>query len=111
MQIRISTRHGSISEATEEKIKQKVERLQRHFDRLMSIDVVVDLEKTDKPKIEIQVVAEHKDGFVADYQSGEMFGAVDQCVAKIEQQIKKYKEKIQDHNRTPAGEVKESEMV
>jgi ribosome-associated translation inhibitor RaiA len=28
-----------------------------------------------------------------------MSGSVDQIIAKLEQQIKKYKEKIQDHNK------------
>lgn len=107
MQIRISTRHGSISEATEEKIKQKVEKLQRVFDRLMSIDVTVDLEKADEPKIEVLAIAEHKGDFVASDCSKDMFGSLDKCVSKLEQQIKKYKEKIQDHNRLGASTVQE----
>ncbi|MDR0871032.1 MAG: ribosome-associated translation inhibitor RaiA [Planctomycetaceae bacterium] len=107
MQVRISTRHGSISEATETKIKQKVEKLQRVFDRLMSIDVTVDLEKTDEPNIEVQATAEHKGGFVASDRSGDMFGSLDKCIGKLEQQIKKYKEQIQDHNRAGANTVQE----
>jgi putative sigma-54 modulation protein len=99
MQVRISTRHGELSEATRKKITEKVEKLQRFFERLMSIDVTVDLEKADEPKIEAVVTPEHKHDFVANHQSKDMFVSVDQVVAKLEQQIKKYKEKIQDHNK------------
>lgn len=99
MQVRISTRHGELSAATQEKIQQKVEKLHRYFERLMSIEVTVDLEKDDEPNIEIVASAEHKRDFVANHQSKDMFGSVDKVISKLEQQIKKYKEKLQDHNR------------
>lgn len=102
MQVRISTRHGEISEATREKIAKKVEKLQRYFERLMSIDVTVDLEKEDEPNIEVIATAEHKNDFVAAHRSKDMFGSLDQVIAKLESQIKKYKEKIQNHNRPGA---------
>ncbi len=107
MQVRISTRHGEISEATQEKIRQKVEKLQRFFERLMSIEVTVDLEKADEPDIEILVTVAHKQDFVANHRSNDLFGSVDKVVAKLEQQIKKHKEKIQDHNRPGAEGVRE----
>lgn len=102
MQVRISTRHGEISEATREKITKKVEKLQRYFERLMSIDVTVDLEKADEPNIEVVATAEHKNDFVAAHRSKDMFGSLDQVITKLESQIKKYKEKIQDHGRPGA---------
>ena len=99
MQVRISTRRGELSQATQEKISKKVEKLQRFFDRITSIDVTVDLTKADEPTIEVLVSTEHKNDFVAKDSSKNMFGSLDTIVAKLEQQIKKYKEKIQEHNR------------
>jgi putative sigma-54 modulation protein len=99
MQINISTRHGVVSDATKEKITQKVEKLLRFFERLTSIDVTVDLSKADEPSIEIAIKSEKRDDFVASYQSGDMFGAVDQVVAKLEQQIKKHKEKLKERGK------------
>lgn len=107
MQVRISTRHGELSALTQEKIQQKVEKLQRYFERLTSIEVTVDLEKADEPNIEIIAKAEHKQDFIANHQSKDMFGSVDKVVGKLEQQIKKYKEKIQDHNRAGADSLAE----
>lgn len=105
MQVQISTRHGDISAATKEKITKKVEKLHRYFERLMSIDVTVDLEKADEPKIEIVATAEHKNDFVANHQSKDMFGSLEQVISKLEVQLKKYKEKIQGHNRPGAPET------
>jgi putative sigma-54 modulation protein len=99
MQINISTRHGEISDATKEKITQKVEKLQRFFDRLTSVDVTVNLDKADEPSIEVAVQSEKRNDFVASYQSNDMFGSLDQVVAKLEQQIKKHKEKLRERGR------------
>lgn len=99
MQINISTRHGDLSEATKEKISQKFEKVQRLFERLTSIDVTVDLSKSDEPNVEVIVHSEHREDFVAGYRSGDMFGALDQIVSKLEQQIKKHKEKIQERGK------------
>ena len=99
MQINISTRHGDISDATKEKIVQKVEKLKRFFDRLTSIDVTVNLDKASEPSIEITVRSEKRDDFVASYQSDDMFGSVDQVVSKLEQQIKKHKEKLHERGK------------
>ena len=105
MQVRISTRRGELSQATQEKITKKVEKLQRFFERLTSIDVTVDLTKADEPTIEVLVSAEHKNDFVAKDSSKDMFGSLDTIIAKLGQQIKKYKEKIQNHNRPGAADV------
>ena len=99
MQVRISTRRGDLSQATQEKIAKKVEKLQRFFERLTSVDVTVDLTKADEPAIEIVVSAEHQNNFVAKDSSKDMFGSLDTVVAKLEQQVKKHKEKIQNHSR------------
>ena len=99
MQITISTRHGEISDATREKITQKIEKLQRFFDRLTAIDVTVDLNKADEPNIEVTVRSEKRNDFVASYQSNDLFGSVDQVIAKLEQQIKKHKEKLKERGK------------
>ncbi len=105
VQIKISTRHGSISEPTQDLIRSKVDKLNRLFERLTAIHVTVDLEKADEPVVDLQVSAEHKHDFQASYTSGDLFGSVDQVVHKVEQQIRKYKTKIQGHNRPSTAEV------
>ncbi len=105
MQIRISTRHGNVSDATQEKITAKVERLGRIFDRLSEITVTVDLERRDAPSVDLRVSAEHKHDFVAAAQGEELMAALDLAMHKLEQQLRKYKEKIQGRHRD--GSVKQ----
>ena len=102
MQVNISTRHGHLSDATRSKITAKVERLARLFERLTAIEVTVDLEHEQTPTVDVRVSAEHKHDFVANEQSTCLMAALDGVIHKLEQQLRKYKEKVQDHHRTAA---------
>ena len=99
MQIKISTRHGSLSEQSQDLIRSKVDKLNRIFDRILAIHVTVDLEKADTPVVDLLVSVANKPDFTASYSSNDLFGSVDQVVHKIEQQLRKFKTKIQDHSR------------
>ena len=67
----------------------------------MSIEVTVDLKDSQKPSVDVNVSAEHKHDFVAHEQAENLLAALDACVQKIEQQLKKYKERVQDQHRNP----------
>lgn len=100
MQIRISVRHGTLSDEIQSKIAGKFEKLGRLFDRLTEIAVEVDLERRNAPLVDVKVSAEHKHDFVATHQSGELMGSINQVLHKLEQQLRKYKQRIQDHHRS-----------
>ena len=103
MQIRISTRHGSLSEETQSRIRAKAEKLMRLFDRLTAIEVMIDLKRRDEPSVDLRVSAEHKHDFVATSRSNDLMGSIDQVIHKLEQQLRKYKERIQDRHRSPGN--------
>ncbi len=106
MQIRISARHGHLGEATQAFIREKAQKLLRFFERLTSIEVTVDLKNDDSKMVEFVVSAEHKHDFVARETNADVLAAVDLVVDKLEAQLRKYKEKVQDRRRTPStGEV------
>src|SRR4051812_14631021 len=105
VQIKISARHGHLSEATQQFIREKAEKLLHFFDRIMMIEVLVDLKEEDK-HVEFLVSAEHKHDFVASERNQEILAAVDLVLEKLERQVLKYKEKLHDRRRTPSvGEV------
>ena len=100
MQIKISTRHGHLNEEHQNHIHDKVSKLLHLFQRLMMIEVLVDFQNDEKG-VELIVSAEHKHDFVASERNKDLFAAVDLVLAKLEMQIRKYKEKVQDHRRMP----------
>jgi putative sigma-54 modulation protein len=105
VQIKISALHGRLTEEIQQHIQDKAGKLLHYFQRLMMIEVLVD-SKPDDNFVEVLVSAEHKHDFVASDRHEDLLAAVDLVLAKLEAQIRRYKEKVQDRRRTPgAGEV------
>ncbi len=100
MQIEISTRHGSLGPDQHAYLHEKAEKLLKYFGRLMAIEVAVEHVK-HAWQVEILVSAEHKHDFFASESAQSVEAATDQCVHKVEQQLRKYKERVQNHK----GEV------
>ncbi len=111
VQVAIACRHGSLHHDTQAYVTHKAEKLLTYFDRVTAITVTFDFEGLNV-KAEILVDAEHKHNFVASDTASEAAAAFDSALHKMEHQIKKYKEKIQDHRRTPPmGGLPESETT
>jgi len=105
VQIEISTRHGNLAGDQQAYVRDKAEKLLKYFARIMSIEVAVDHLKHDW-QVEILVSAEHKHDFVATEVAPTPQVAMDMCVHKIEHQLRKYKEKVQEHrDAIPQGGI------
>lgn len=105
VQINISTRHGELAVATQEKITHKIEKLMRYHPRIAAVNVMVDLGNSANPDVEIIVSVERASDFVSRTRTsdGKLLGAVDAAVHKLEEQLKRYKEKRIDQHRVPAA--------
>jgi putative sigma-54 modulation protein len=96
--INISTRHGRISEDTEAKIVEKLEKIPRFYDRITSMELTINLEHREAPSVDLRVSAKDKHDFIA-AENGELLGSIDLLVEKLENQVRKHKEKLQDRHR------------
>jgi putative sigma-54 modulation protein len=99
VQLNISTRHGHLSESTQGKLKAKAEKLNRFYERLSSIELIIDLSDQQLPAVDVKVSAQHKHDFVAHSEAESLLGAVDDALHKIEQQLRKYKKRVQQRHR------------
>jgi len=116
VQINISARHGHVSEETQNKIREKLEKLPRIFDRITAIELTLDLEHSEMLRVDLKVSAKHKPDFLASSMSDNLLGSIEQAVEKVEQQLRKHKGKVQDRHRSAghrneelAGEYKEED--
>ncbi|MFK8113959.1 MAG: ribosome-associated translation inhibitor RaiA [Rubripirellula sp.] len=100
MQVNVSARHGSLQPGDQELIVEKTEKLRRLYDRINAIEVTVDLKHLDKPSVEIKVSAEHADDSVATAESSSVISALDVAIPKVEQQLRRLKEKKTGHRAT-----------
>jgi putative sigma-54 modulation protein len=98
VQISISTRHGHVSDKTQLAIREKFERLTRLYDRVSAVEFIIDLEHPDAPSVDLKVSAK-KHEFVATAQAADLASCTDVVIEKMEQQLRKHKEKVQDRHR------------
>jgi putative sigma-54 modulation protein len=97
VQVNVSARHGTLSGHDQEVIREKTEKIRRFFDRINAIVVTVDFQHQDSPHVEINASAEHAQDFVSSATATTVISALDSAIAKIEQQLRKHKEKLTEH--------------
>jgi putative sigma-54 modulation protein len=107
MQLTISGHQIDLTDSIKHYVSEKMERIERHFDHLNSIDVVLHVEKLQH-KAEATV---HAKGITlhAHADSGNMYATIDDLADKLDSQVRKHKEKITNHHRD-GGALKDQEL-
>jgi putative sigma-54 modulation protein len=103
VQVKVSVRHGHLSEDAHAQIKEKAEKLLHYFDRLTFIDVTIDFLKGDEKRVEIVAKSEHAHDFVGHAQGPDVTTAFNATMDKVKHQISHYKERLQDHRGNPSA--------
>lgn len=103
MQVKVSARHGHLSEEHQTELRERAEKLLHYFDRLTFIEVTVVFHKGEDKEVEVLATAEHKHEFVGHGRGPDLLPALGTAIEKAKQQIKSYKERVQDHRRDPHG--------
>ena len=102
MNVTISTRHGSVSEQTQTHLESKVEKLGRNFDFVTGIEILIDLANREKPTLSVTVKQKNVADAFATIENTELLTAMDLALDKLEQQLRKTKEKkIQEYKKSP----------
>lgn len=90
MNLHLSGHHLEITPSMRDYLTGKLERINRHFDHVIDIDVILSIEKLEQ-KIEANARLRGKSIFVACHDP-DMYAAIDGLVDKLDRQIIKYKE-------------------
>ena len=104
MQINVSGHHVELTDAIQGYVENKMERLERHFDQVTNINVILSVEKL-RQKAEATIHITGHDVF-ANAEDENMYAAIDALVDKLDRQIKKHKEKDSNHHRAEGAEHK-----
>jgi putative sigma-54 modulation protein len=100
MRVIVSGRHMGVSEPLKEYCATKAERLVRFYDRIQSIEVILD-GHVGKHTAEMIVHTEGIDPFVAREEREDVYAAVDVLLDKIESQLRRHKEKLRNRKHPP----------
>jgi putative sigma-54 modulation protein len=97
MNLQISGHHVEVTPALREYVQTKLEPVIHHFDRVTGVNVILSVEKL-KQKAEVTVHVPGKDIFVESAED-DLYAAIDTVFDKLDRQVLKHKQKLQDHHR------------
>ncbi|WP_018232432.1 ribosome hibernation-promoting factor, HPF/YfiA family [Thioalkalivibrio thiocyanodenitrificans] len=97
MQIDLTGHHVDLTQALRDYVHEKFERLERHFDNVIDVHVILTVEKLQH-KAEATMLVTGNNLF-ADATHQDMYAAIDALVDKLDRQVVKHKEKLKDHHR------------
>lgn len=100
MNLKISGHHVELTPALREYVQNKLERIKRHFDNVIDITVILavdaNTEKDKRQRAEINLHMRGKDLHV-ESEAQDMYAAIDLLMDKLDRQVLRHKDKIQDH--------------
>lgn len=95
MQINLTGHHVDVTDALKNYVDGKFERLERHFDQVINVHVILTVEKL-RQKAEATININGANVF-ADAVHEDMYAAIDGLIDKLDRQVIKYKEKKHNH--------------
>ena len=103
MNLKISGHHLELTPSLREYVQNKLERITRHFDNVIDVTVILavddNTEKDKRQRAEINLHMRGKDLHV-ESEAQDMYSAIDILMDKLDRQVLKHKDRIQDHHRT-----------
>ncbi|MGB1882319.1 MAG: ribosome hibernation-promoting factor, HPF/YfiA family [Gammaproteobacteria bacterium] len=95
MQITIDGHHVDVTDSIRDYVESKMTRIERHFDQVVDVHVVLGVEK-QRQMVEATI---HLAGnnIHAHSENDDMYAAIDLLIDKLDRQVKKHKEKLTNH--------------
>ena len=99
MNLHLTGHHVEITPAIREYVVSKLVRINRHFDHVIDVNVILSIDKLAQ-KAEVNVHVRGRDIF-AETVDENMYAAIDTLADKLDRQILKHKGKAQSHQHSP----------
>mgnify|MGYP001155038269 CR=1 FL=1 len=101
MNLTISGHHLEVTPAIRDYVSEKLDRVKRHFDQVITLSVIMQVDKLVH-KVEANLHVKGHD-FHAHSEDGNMYAAIDMLADKLDRQIVKHKEKLNDSHHAGDG--------
>jgi putative sigma-54 modulation protein len=105
MNLTISGHHLEVTPALREYVVNKLDRVTRHFDQVVDINVLLTVEKQKekerRQRAEVNLHVKGRDIYV-EHSSEDLYAAIDQLVDKLDRQVCRHKDRVQDHHHATA---------
>ncbi len=105
MNLTISGHHLNLTPALRTYVTDKMDRITRHFDQVVDVRVLLTVEKQKekekRQKAECNIHVKGSDLY-AESSNADLYAAVDELIDKMDRQVVRHKDKIQNHHHDPA---------
>lgn len=105
MQIEVVGHNIEVTQALKAYIAEKNERLERHFDNLISGHFVLRLEKLEHIAEGTITVGGRTNPLHAEAQSEDMYATIDALMDKLDRQVRRHKDKVTSHRGSRPAEA------
>ena len=96
MQLSITGVHLDVSDALRTYVSDKIGRLEKHYDHITNVHVVLSVDKLQQ-RAEATVHTSGAELF-ADAVADDMYAAIDALSDKLDRQVVRHKDRLQDHH-------------
>ncbi len=103
MNLNITGHQIDVTDGLRDQVNGKFEKIERHFDHLIDVHVILKVEHLDHIA-EANIVTRGKTLF-ADAKASDMYAAIDALTDKLDRQVIKHKEKLTHRQRGPAARM------
>jgi putative sigma-54 modulation protein len=104
MQVTVTGRHIDITDAIRHYTEDKIAHDLADFDRVESVHVILNLEKY-RHLAEVVIQGKGPLHLEAEEESDDMYASIDLAVEKAAKQLRKHRDKVQDHKSKSIAEV------
>ncbi len=105
MNLNLTGHHLDITPALRDYVVAKLDRVTRHFDHVIDVNVVLSVDKL-RQKVEVNLHTRGKDIHVEAIEP-DMYAAIDALIDKLDRQVLKHKEKRETHRHEGAAVKRE----
>ncbi|MDD2701980.1 MAG: ribosome-associated translation inhibitor RaiA [Sideroxydans sp.] len=107
MNLNLTGRHMEITPAIREHVIGKLDKVKRHFDNVIDVNVILSVEKLQQ-KAEATLNISGKTLF-AESEDGNLYVAIDTLIDSLDRQVLKHKEKFEARRHDDSGKHQAAE--
>lgn len=113
MNLTISGHHLEVTPALRGYVSGKLDRITRHFDQVVDVNVLLTVEKLKEKerrhKAEVTLHVKGRDIYVEQAHE-DMYAAIDQLMDKLDRQVMRHKDRVQNHHHAAVKRSLDAEL-
>src|SRR6476619_7103096 len=111
MQLSVTFRHMDSTEALKDYAREKIERIRKYFPDPIKAHVVLACDRGYNHNADVIITLHNGIVIKGEETTEDMYSSIDLVMAKIERQVRRYKEKLQSRRSSPTQERVPREMT